>query len=329
MKEDVLVDALAALVRRPSRRILVGIGDDAAVWQPSRAHRSVITTDALIEGVHFTCEAMSPAEIGRRAMASNVSDIAAMGARPRLATVALALPKGWAQDRILDLYRGMLVACDDAGVEIVGGDLTRAPLLAIAITVVGEVRPSNLKLREGATPGDVIGITGPLGASRAGLLLASRPDALTGELRDEALCAHRTPHARWREGMWLGSSRSVHAMMDISDGLSSDLARLCERSKCGALVSHVPVARSARVFAERIGEEPERFALAGGEDFELLVAVVPRAFSYLAGRFKRHFGRELYRVGVARAGPGVFRATARGEELVEPSGWEHFASPRD
>lgn len=326
MTEDALVDALSALVERRSSRVLVGIGDDAAVWQPSRAHRSVITSDALVEGVHFTCDAMSPAQIGQRAMASNISDVAAMGARPHLATVALSLPAGWTQDRVLELYRGMLAAGDDAGVTIAGGDLTRAPILSIAITVVGEVRPSNLKLRGGAKPGDMLCVTGPLGAARAGLLLRERADALSGELREEALRAYRTPQARWREGLWLGSSRYVHAMMDVSDGLSTDLARLCERSRCGAVISQVPVARSARAFAEYVGEEPEHFALAGGEDFELLVAVAERAFVYLAGRFKRHFGRELQRIGAARAGAGVFRQSARGEEVLERLGWEHFGA---
>lgn len=327
MNEDLLVEALAALVQRPSNRILVGIGDDAAVWQPSRAHRSVISTDALIEGVHFTCDALSSAEIGYRAMASNISDIAAMGARPRLATVALALPAGWTHDRVLELYRGMLDCCDDAGVTIAGGDLTRGPVLTIAITVVGEVRASNLKLRNGARPGDILCVTGPLGASRAGLLLASHPQALSGGLRDQAVRAHGTPHARWREGAWLGSRRSVHAMMDLSDGLSSDLARLCAKSKCGAVVSSVPVAACARAFAQQIGEDAERFALAGGEDFELLVAVANRAFGYVAGRFKRCFGRDLHRVGTVRSGTGVFRATAGGEEVLERAGWEHFTAP--
>lgn len=324
MTEDALIDALSALVARPSSRVFVGIGDDAAVWQPSRAHRCVITSDAMVEGVHFNCDALSSVQIGHRAMASNISDVAAMGARPRLATVALSLPPQWTQDRVLDLYRGMLVPCDAAGVAIAGGDLTRAPILSIAITVVGEVRPSNLKLRSGAKPGDVLCVTGPLGASRAGLLLADRPEALNGALREEALRAYRTPQARWREGLWLGGSRYVHAMMDVSDGLSTDLARLCSRSQCGALVSRVPVARSARAFAEHVGEDPELFALAGGEDFELLGAVAERAFMYLAGRFKRHFGRELHPIGVIRAQTGVSRQTARGEEVLERLGWEHF-----
>ncbi|MDP9111289.1 MAG: AIR synthase-related protein, partial [Candidatus Eremiobacteraeota bacterium] len=156
---------------------------------------------------------------------------------------------------------------------------------------------------------------------------ASHPKALSGELLDQALRAHRTPHARWREGAWLGSRRSVHAMMDLSDGLSTDLARLCASSKCAAVVTSVPVASSARAFADHQGEDAERFALAGGEDFELLIAVANRAFTYVAGRFKRHFGRDLYRVGEVRTGTGVFRTTANGEEVLERAGWEHFTAP--
>ena len=313
LAEDALIDALRALVERPSAgRIHLGIGDDAAVWQPSRSHRSVITTDALVEDVHFT-RSMAWREIGWRAMASNLSDIGAMGARPVLATIALGLPPAVERDAVLQLYRGMVAVCDDARCAIVGGDVTRAPVLTIAITVVGEVRPSNLKTRSAAKPTDVLAVTGPLGASRAGL---------HGSIEEEAICAHRLPKPRWREGMWLGASINVHAMMDLSDGLSTDLSRLCARSNVGAVIDDVPVAQSARAMAIAREEDPVDYALAGGEDFELLAAIDARAFTYLQQRFIKRFGRQLYRIGTVRKGSGLVVRKGAIEEQLVPTGWD-------
>ena len=296
MTEDEIVEAIRRLVEEPNaRRVLLGIGDDAAVWQPSRSHRSVITTDALIENVHFRREGSALEEIGRRAMAANLSDIAAMGARPVLATVALGLPIENAQADALALCRGIGELATAFGCVIAGGDLTRAPLIAIAITIVGEVRASNVKTRAGARPSDVIAVTGPLGGASASGYTA-------------------VPQPRVAEGRWLAASRSVHAMMDLSDGLSTDLPRMCERSGCGALVERVPVADGAR--------EPD--ALGGGEDYELMVAIARGAFKFVAGRFQKRFGRELERVGVFRKDAGVFLKTDRGEQPLAPSGWDHF-----
>ncbi|HEY8314767.1 MAG TPA: thiamine-phosphate kinase [Candidatus Baltobacteraceae bacterium] len=313
--EDALIDALRALVERPGEpRVLLGIGDDAAVWQPSRSHRSVITTDALVEGVHFT-RALGWERIGRRAMASNLSDIAAMGARPVLATIALGLPE-IAQEDVLELYRGMIAVSADARCAIVGGDITRSPAATIAITVVGEVRPSNLKTRSGARPNDVLAVSGPLGASRAGLHGSADP---------EAVRAHGTPSARWREGLWFGASRNVHAMMDVSDGLSTDLTRLCRRSAVGAIVDDVPVAPSAAAMAASRGESPLDYALAGGEDFELLIAVDARAFAHLQARFSARFQRTLHRIGTVREGKELSVRKGSQEEALLPTGWDHVA----
>lgn len=266
------------------------------MWQPSRSHRSIITSDALIENVHFRRENSGLAAIGRRAMAVNLSDIAAMGARPILATVALGIPVETAEADALALYQGIAEMGAAYGCTIAGGDLSRAPLIAIAITMVGEVRPSNLKTRAGARPADVIAVTGPLGAARVSGYTA-------------------VPTPRIAEGRWLAASRSVHAMMDLSDGLSTDLPRMCARSKCGALVDRVPIAAGA-------GESD---ALGGGEDYELLAAISARAFTYIAKRFRRRFGRELERLGTFREGAGVFRKTGRGEQPLTATGWDHFS----
>ena len=321
--EDELVAQLLAITAQAApEKLVVGIGDDAAVWQPSRSARSVVTTDALIEGVHFTCEAMSARDVGHRALASNLSDVAAMGARPVLATIAFGIGPRADEAWILDCYRGMAALAERAGCAIAGGDLVRAPAIALAIAVIGEVRPSNCKTRAGMRPGDVIAVTGPLGASRAGLEVAGRPDLAGHADAAAALRAFRTPEPRLAEGRWLGASRNVHAMMDLSDGLSTDLGRLARASEVGATITSVPIAPAAAGIAAAAGGDAEAWALGGGEDFELLVAVAPRAFRHLAGRFRAQFGRELLAVGSATAEAGLRRADGA---PVAAGGWDHLA----
>ncbi len=320
MTEDEVVAAIRAIVEPPHASVTLGIGDDAALWQPSRSHRSAITTDMLVEGVHFTRENMTLEDAGWRAMAANISDLAAMGARPVLATVALGIPGTAALADILEMYRGLAAAAARAKIDIVGGDLSRSDALTIAITAIGEARAANVKTRSGGRPGDVLAVTGPLGLARAGLELASAPDAIASDLAEIALRAFRHPQARQAEGRFLAASANVHAMMDCSDGLSTDLDRLCKASRCGALLESVPVAQAARALAQRRREDPQSFALAGGEDFELLVALEARAFAHLAGRFAARFRRPLARIGVLRARPGIEWNGAP----LERSGWNHF-----
>jgi thiamine-monophosphate kinase len=301
------------------------IGDDAAVWQPSRSHRSVITTDALVEGVHFRLDTMSLYDVGWRAMASNLSDLAASGARPVLATVALGIPAAAQSEGALEAYRGMLDLACAHGCAIAGGDITRTPGWMLSITAVGEVRPTHVKGRAGARRGDIVAVTGPLGASRAGLHLADNLNVLAAQLAEEASQAHRRPQPRVREGRYLAASEHVHALMDISDGLSTDLARICERSQCAAEIDEVPVAPSAAAMAEARAQDAQAYALAGGEDYELLAVIDARAFNHLNSRFRKRFGRALLAVGRIREGSGVFvRRDGRAEPLAQ-SGWDHLS----
>jgi thiamine-monophosphate kinase len=333
LTEDSLVAALRAIVEAPAlstglpSRIRLGIGDDAAVWQPSRSHLSVVTTDALVDGVHFLGDAMSARSVGERAMAANLSDIAAMGARPVLATVALGVAPGTEESWILDCYRGLAGTAARFDAYIVGGDIVRTPVLTLAITVVGEVAPSRLKRRDGGRPGDVLAVTGPLGASRAGLELTRRPLPVAAAVAAEALAAFERPEPLVREGRYLGASAHVRAMMDSSDGLSTDLARLAAASGCGAAIAHVPIHPAARAVAAAAGDVARDYALDGGEDFELIVAVAPRAFGHLAGRFERRFGKPLIAIGHLQAEPGLrLTETEDGpsRELIA-AGWDHLA----
>jgi thiamine-monophosphate kinase len=333
LTEDALVAALRAIVEAPAaahgapKRIVLGIGDDAAVWQPSRSHLSVITTDALVDGVHFVTASMDPHKIGHRAMAANLSDIAAMGARPTIATVALGVPDGGSEDWILACYRGMTELAAAFDTTIVGGDIVRAPVLMLSLTVVGEV--SRPRLKRGR-PGDVLAVTGPLGASRAGLeLVRSAPGAVAGvegALTAAALAAFEIPSPRLREGRFLAASAHVRAMMDSSDGLSTDLGRLAVASGCGATVVDVPVHPAASAVARAVGADPREYALRGGEDFELIVAIAPRAFDHLAGRYAAAFGTPLIRIGTLDAEPGLRLIDGVEARELVPAGWDHFSA---
>ncbi|MDQ2992918.1 MAG: thiamine-phosphate kinase [Candidatus Eremiobacteraeota bacterium] len=327
MNEDTLIAALAEIVAPARSRVLVGIGDDAAVWQPSRSNRSVVTTDALVEGVHFNADWMSWREIGARALESNLSDLAAMGARPVLATIALGVSAACERESLLELYRGIAASAARAGCTIAGGDVTRTPVVTLALTLIGEASPTRLKLRSGAKKGDAIVTTGKLGASRAGLCALRGELALEGEHRAWALQAYRAPIARLDEGRWLAASTYVHAMMDVSDGLSTDLIRMCARSGVGAVIDALPICDAARDAAHALGVTPEAFVLAGGEEYELLAAVDGRAYRHLAARFRARFGRELFKVGDFRTEGGI---VLRGEDGLDTpvvrTGWDSLES---
>jgi len=325
LTEDALIAQLRArLAGVPDARLVLGIGDDAAAWQPSRSNRSVITTDALVEGVHFRRAAMPAAAIGHRALAANLSDLAAMGARPVLATIAAGLPPEVGPDWLPACYDGVAALAARTGCAIAGGDITRGPVAFLAIAAVGEVRASNLKTRAGGRAGDVLAVTGPLGASRAGLCLTlERPELGGTDPRFEAaLRAFLRPEPRLREGRWLGASRHVHAMIDTSDGLSTDLARLCAAAGVGAQLETIPVHPAAAAVAAEAGADAEAWARDGGEDFELLAAIDRRAFDHLATRFLAHTGRPLLRVGTLVAGSGV---RDRDGAAVTPAGWDHLS----
>jgi thiamine-monophosphate kinase len=267
---------------------------------------------------------MEARSIGHRAMAANLSDVAAMGARPVLATVALGVAPPADEPWLLECYRGMTALAGAHGTRIVGGDIVRAAAITLALTVVGEVSAARLRRRDGGRPGDVLAVTGWLGGSRAGLELVRRPLAVTAEVRAAALARFLTPQPRVAEGRWLAASANVHGLMDSSDGLSTDLSRLAKASGCGAALETVPIDPAAESVARAAGDDPLAYALDGGEDFELIVAVAPRAFPYLAGRFERHFGKPLQRIGRLEAQPGIRLREATAARDLVAAGWDHL-----
>jgi thiamine-monophosphate kinase len=307
-------------------RVLVGIGDDAAVVRSPRGH-TLLTTDMLVEGVDFRRDWTTPRELGRKSVAVNMSDLAAIGARPLFFTVALALPEGVPPRWVRELHRGLTDARSARGAVLVGGDLSRSEAgVVISITAVGEPAGRRVLRRSGGRAGDLLYVTGVLGRSAAGLALL-RAGRLRGRsaAEREALRAHRLPEARCEEGEYLARG-FARAAMDLSDGLSTDLPRLCAASGVDAEIDPglLPLFPAAR----RWGCDPLALALDGGEDFELLFAV-PKA---KAARLERLWPPRLApitRIGRLVPGRGkVWLAGAGRRRPLPKGGFDHFLSSK-
>jgi thiamine-monophosphate kinase len=318
-----------------------GIGDDAAVLDGRSGRDSVVTADLLVEDIDFRRTTL-PHDIGYKALAVSLSDIAAMGARPRWTLLSLGLPQDiWDSPFAQSIYEGFLSAAREFGVMLIGGDVSRTPeRIVIDSIVIGETRRGRAVLRAGARAGDHIYVTGTLGGAAAGLRLLERAnslrtrDARTRLLSDFAKLTRRQTHPTPRVacGALLGERRLASAMIDLSDGLSSDLAHLCERSGVGALIeaSRIPVAPLLRranainsnQLTRALTDGAFDLALHGGEDFELLFTVRPRVAARLP---KRLGGVRLTRIGEVRAATEGIRISRNGRaEILQPSGFEHF-----
>jgi thiamine-monophosphate kinase len=317
---------------RPSHDVPFGIGDDAAVIRPRSGYEWVLSTDAFVEGAHFLARVHPPVSVGYKALARAVSDLAAMGAAPRYFLLTLALPAGKA-GAWLDLFaRGMARAARRFGMRLIGGDVSRHDQVVAALTVIGESRTGRALARGGARPGDALYVTGWLGAAQEGLevLLREGARAIARRAGSYSFERHLYPDPRLAVGAWLAGGKLASAAMDLSDGLSTDLGRLCAASGVGAVVhaAALPVARGEGrgTRGERTGHEDadaHRRALHGGEDYELLFTV-PRA---LASRIPSHFhGVALTRIGEIVSGRRVLLLDAAGRRRpLRPRGWDHFA----
>jgi thiamine-monophosphate kinase len=330
--ERALIERLRGLVPG-GPGVLVGLGDDTAVLAVTAGRALLATTDLLIEGVHFRRARAGPRDIGWKAIAVNLSDIAAMGGTPRYALVGLALTPATEAAAVEDLYRGMQEVAGPHGVAIVGGDTAASPHgWMLCVTVLGE-HAGAPRRRAAGEPGDLVCVTGALGASAAGLALleggrdAARAAGLGAEAEGAALRAHLRPVPRVAEGGWLGAAEGVHAMMDLSDGLATDLGHVGRESGLGARVwvERLPIAPAARAVAAALGADARAWAAAGGEDYELLLTCAPAAADALARGLRAATGTELTVVGELTSGPGpVAFLDAGGAPVAVGTGYEHF-----
>ena len=331
LTEDQLIEAIRKVLSGEFPGVQVGIGDDAAVVE-SGTGSTVISTDMLIEGVHFERSSISARDLGAKSIVVNVSDIAAMAASPRYAMVSLGIPVDVDAAWVMELFGGMRAACDEYALALVGGDTNRADAVVIAVAVVGEVGSGHAVSRSGARPGDIVVVTGSLGAAAGGFLLSrihpsKLPQALAEPWGRELLDAQARPVARVGEGQTLAQAGAT-AMMDLSDGLAKDLSRLCSASGVGARVDlpRVPVAEALRLAAGFLGVDPAELALTGAEDYELLATIDLTNLARARGDLRERFGVTLSDVGVI-IDEGLVAVDAEGRQSpLEPTGWNHFAT---
>ena len=318
LAEKALIDRIRRSAGMRLRRLGgIGIGDDCAVIPIPRGHQALVTTDFSLENVHFK-RAWHPAEsVGHRCLARGLSDIAAMGGEPVAAFLSLALPRSLPQSWVDGFLRGLLKLAAEFKVSLAGGDTAESPGGVLAdIVVLGSVPKGKAVLRSGARPGDRIYVTGELGASAATLDLLSRK-----KIRPADFPRHFYPMPRIEVGRFLRKRRLASAMIDISDGLSTDLGHLCEESRVGAEIQAgaIPVA----VIGKPAREVELRFALHGGEDYELLFTA-PRGKRVPS----RIAGVAVTEIGQVTRGQGVFLERDGVKRKLPPQGWEHFKKAR-
>lgn len=307
-----------------------GIGDDCAVIRRGGGLVELVTTDALLEGVHFDLSWHPPGLLGRKAAAVNLSDIAAMGGTPRYAFLSLGLPGDYRSQWLEEFLAGFLARLAEFATVLSGGDTVRSlGGTMLSVTVLGEVAESELLLRSTARIGDLVLVSGPLGEAAAGLELCRRGQVTgAGDRWPRLLTAHLDPEPELALGRLLAESGLVHAMMDLSDGLATDLANLCRESGVGAEVEEaaLPISPETRQVAEFLQADPRAWALAGGEDYRLLFTIAPANLTVLQALTQQRLGRALFPVGRIVAAPGVRLVDGTTRREISDLGFDHFRS---
>lgn len=285
------------------------IGDDCTVL-PMGEEAIVMTTDMLVEDIHFLRGASTAEEVGEKSLMVNISDVAAMGATPIATLLSIALPESAQGEWAEGFMRGYYEASKRENVALVGGDTTASrDRISINVVAIGRAPMTNIKRRSAAKVGDVIAVTGKLGISSKGLV-----DIMFGDLHTTAAKAHRRGHARTTEGVWLGGRNEVHAMMDISDGIASDIKHIMELSNVGATIelSHIPT------------DYDIRYATTGGEDYELLLTVEAAEFEAVARALMEATGTTLTAIGTITAQKELTWLDNGMPTDMEIRGFEHF-----
>jgi thiamine-monophosphate kinase len=310
-----LIARMARVLPLRGEGVVLGVGDDTAVVAPPRGEQLALTVDEVVEGVHFG-PAFTPGEIGWKALAVTLSDLASMGARPLWALVALAFPREIPAARIVAVSRGIAACARRHGVAVVGGNLSRAPALSVGITAVGAVRPGKALRRDRARPGDLLLGSGTFGDAALGLEAGAAPALVRRQ---------RRPTPRLALGRSLAGL--ADACIDVSDGLVQDLSHVAEASGLRAVVeaARIPTSAAYRRRAATLAD-PLAAALAGGEDYELLLAVSPRRLGAALAAGRR-VGVPLAVMGRFERGRGVTVIGADGRPRPVPSGHDHLRAP--
>ncbi len=324
--ESALIAALNRLFGPPPAGVAVGIGDDCAALALAGEDFLLWTVDTLIEGVHFDLAYFSLPQLGRKALAVNLSDIAAMGGEPLYTLLSL----GWPRDRdvagALALGTGLAQAAQEYGVAVIGGDTVAAPGVMITLTLLGRVPRGEMLQRRGALVGDRVYVTGPLGEAAAGLEMLQRGLALEQDLPRSLIEAHLNPRPQLHAGRVLASQRLATALIDLSDGVATDLGHICLASGVGARIpaATAPVSPTVKTAAAHLGLDPLDLALKGGEDYQLLFTSPPEQAPALFQAFAQAGLAPPLPLGEIILGSGVFLETAAGEKEITGQGFDHF-----
>lgn len=320
-----LIDLIKQGTIQDPSSVIAGIGDDAAIVLPTPRQLQLLTTDMLVESVHFDLETTTPWQLGYKAVAVNLSDIAAMGGNPKQALISLAIPPNTTADFVINLYKGMKEICREFGVNIVGGDTVSSPkTLTINVAVLGEVEPGGIVRRSGAGVGEIVAVTGKLGSSGAGLDLLQAGDWEDHDFAWPLVNAHLTPRPQVKAGHLLGSM-GVSSLNDVSDGLASEANEIALASGVGMCIyaDKLPLADELKAAAALLHNGPLHYALYGGEDYQLLFTVEQSRWEQLAGM---DIGIEVTAIGkVTRKEDGVKLVMPDGSILpLEAKGYNHF-----
>jgi thiamine-monophosphate kinase len=317
MGEFELLARIRARLPRPGPQLRLGSGDDAAITLPRRA--TATSVDAMVDGVHFWRQTSSLAQIGGKALAAALSDLAAMGAEAGEAYVVLGIPTDLDEDGCIELLDGIAAVAEETGTTLAGGDVTRAPALTLAVTVVGHAKEADdFVTRAGARPGDVLVVTGELGGAAAGLLLLEglrerdvppleRPyGCISDGTSPELIARQLEPRPRLEAGRALAEAGAT-AMIDLSDGLGGDAGHLAAASGVGLRIeaAALPLAAGLAEVAGTADSDPLQLAVSGGEDYELLATVPPERLAGATAEVEERSGIRLTRIGEAVAGEGV------------------------
>jgi len=309
--------------------VMRAIGDDAAVFAIGKNECVVLTTDLLVERVHFIKEAMTGYQLGYKSLAVNLSDIAAMGAIPQHAFVSIGIPKETSIEYLDEIYRGMKDLAKQYNVNILGGDTTSSIVdLIINVAVTGVAKKKSLLYRNTAKEGDVIFCTGLLGDSKAGLDFILKSEQPKNDHEKRLFEAHCLPRPHIEEGLFLANSGVVHSCIDISDGLSSDLMHIAEESNVGFILQEdaIPVSPDLLHYCKEHGYSAIEYALAGGEDYVLVCTADAKKATKLENDFYKTFKRILYRIGTITTEKKYLMKKNDGTfSDIKPKGWDHFA----
>ena len=326
--EPSLIARIRQRLAAPPDWLVVDVGDDAAVYEPPRNRLEVITTDTLVDGVHVDRRFVPAQAIGHRVVAVNLSDLAAMGATPRLLTLSLALPADLSLDDFDGLVDGALSLAGRAGARLVGGNLTRTPgPLTAEVTAIGTVHRRRILRRAGARPGDYIFVSGHPGDARAGLAALAELGAGARDDWPSLAAQYLLPEPRIALGRALGSSGVVSAAIDLSDGLADGLRRLTDAHGLGCRVDaeRLPTSDPARQFWAARVRDAGAEALAGGDDYELLFTARPKGAPRLAAALKATAGLAVTRIGSVTREPGCWLVDAQGRRTPIAGGYDHFS----